>query len=318
MHLEPARMTELAIDRFGALELFCAAARASSFTAAATSLGATPSAVSKAVSRLERRLGVKLFERTTRAIRLTADGRAYFLACEQALDTVAQVESSFERSRPAPRGTLRISLPPSYGLKRVIPRIPAFVERHGGKLKVIVSLSNAVTDFVAEGVDMSIRLGAVTESSLVVRHLHDAPYVVVASPDYLGRKGVPRRPEDLALHQGIGLTMPDTNRSLRWEFRDGWQTREVRVASQLEFDHPLAALSAALHGGGLARLLDFTVEDELRTGRLVEVLAGYRPEAVPVSVVYPTRRHLSVNVRTFIDYLAGELGPITPGTSSST
>ncbi|WP_179402724.1 LysR family transcriptional regulator [Burkholderia guangdongensis] len=295
-------MNESGIASLSTVEMFCAAAKVQSFTAAAAALGTTPSAVSKAVQRLENRLGVKLFQRTTRAIRLTDDGLAYYRTCRAALDSIRDVEDALARQQ-MPRGELRISLPYSYGIKRVIPLIPRYVERHHGQVKVVVSLSNALTDFVRQGFDMAIRLGEIADSRLVARTLHQAQSRVVASPGYLKRHPAPAHPDALAEHDCIGLLMQDSGRVLPWTFSEGGQPRDVKIRPGITFDHPLGALAAALADAGCVQLLDFTVDDELRTGRLVEVLADFRPPPQPVSAVYPDNRHVPAKVRTFIDFL---------------
>ena len=289
--------------RLSTVELFCKAAETRSFTAAAETLGSTPSAVSKAVSRLENRLGVKLFQRTTRAIRLTEDGSAYYETCRQALSQIEEVEVALTRGQTNPRGTLRLSLPVTYGLKRVVPLIPRYVERYRGQVNVEVNLSNEIKDFIAEGFDLSVRLGKVSDSRLVARALHDANLCVVGAPDYVRRHGLPKTPDDLLKHRCVALTLPDTGRPIPWVFSDRGETWETKPPGSLSFDDPMAALTAALNGAGFVRLLDFTVENEVRAGRLVEVLADYRPPPQSVSAVYPYNRHLSAKVRTFVDFL---------------
>ncbi|MEW6643456.1 MAG: LysR family transcriptional regulator [Pseudomonadota bacterium] len=297
-------MTASGVSRLNTVELFCAAARARSFTAAATELGTTPSAISKAVQRLENRLGLKLFQRSTRAVRLTDEGQTYYATCRSALETIQDVEKTLMRHRSMPRGVLRLSLPYTYGVKRVLPLLPRYVERYLGQVKVEVSLSNAVIDFVAEEVDMSIRLGPVGGSGLVVRKLHDARACVVASPTYLRQHGIPHRPEDLRQHTCLGLRMPDTGRLMPWTFATGdGGVRTVALQPGLTFDHPLGVLTAALNDAGFARLLDFTVHDDLISGRLVEVLTDVRPPPLPVSAVYQSNRHVPAKVRTFLDFL---------------
>jgi DNA-binding transcriptional LysR family regulator len=296
-------MNDSGIDRLNAVELFCAAAKAQSFTAAASALGVTPSAISKAVQRLENRLGLKLFQRTTRAIRLTDDGLAYYKTCQTALQSIRDAEQTLTR-HGMPRGELRISLPYSYGIKRVIPLIPEYVERYLGQVKVAVSLGNTLTDFVKQDFDMAIRLGHVADSRLVARTLHQASFRVVAAPGYLRRHAVPARPEDLRGSDCLGLVMPDTGRVLPWTFSGSeGDTYEVAIRPSITFDHPLATLTGALNDAGFAQLLDFTVEDDLRSGRLVEVLADFRPPPQSVSIVYPGNRHTSAKVRTFVDFL---------------
>jgi DNA-binding transcriptional LysR family regulator len=290
-------------------ELFCKAAEKLNFTAAAQALGTTPSAISKAVRRLENRLGVELFKRTTRSIRLTDEGQAYFVACQQALAQIRQSEEMLRQSRQGSSGTLRISVPVSYGIKRLVALIPEYLQRYPGRVKVFISLSNSVTDFIGEEFDMAIRIGRVADSRLVARPLHQAHLCVVASPDYLRKYGWPRRPEDLAAHQSIDLVLPDSGKPLPWRFAEARRHIDIKPTARLELDHPIAVLTAACNGAGIARLLDFTVASELRTGELVEVLREFRLPAQPVSVAYPSGRHLPARMRTFLDYLlevAGE------------
>lgn len=296
-------MKNSGLDQLHAIELFCAAAKAQSFTAGATALGVTPSAISKAVQRLENRLGLKLFQRTTRAIRLTEDGLAYYKTCQAALESIQQAERVLTR-HGMPRGELRISLPYSYGIKRVIPLIPKYVKRYLGQVNVVVSLSNALADFVTQNFDLAIRLGHVADSRLVARTLHEARYRVVASPAYLRGRDVPMRPEQLRDYDCLGLLMPDTGRVLPWTFSaNAGAAYEVPIRPKIAFDHPLATLAGVLNDGGFAQLLDFTVDDELRSGRLVEVLADCGPPPQAVSIVYPSNRHTSTKVRTFVDFL---------------
>lgn len=293
-------MSEPIAGNLSTVEMFCAAARANGFTTAATAMGTTPSAISKAVRRLEDRLGIKLFERTTRAIRLTEDGLAYFRTCSLALESIQEIERSLTGHK-LPRGELRVSVPHSYGIKRLIPLIPRYVERYHGQVRVAVSLSNSLADFVTEDFDMAIRIGEVTDSRVVSRPLHEAALRVVASPTYLRRRGIPANPEDLRDHECLGLVLPDSGRVMPWSFAP--EAGEFRIRPRMRFDHPLGTLTAALSDAGLAQLLDFTVEEELRSGRLVEVLAGFRPASQPVSAVWPSNRHLSAKVRTFLDFL---------------
>jgi DNA-binding transcriptional LysR family regulator len=296
-------MNDSGVSNLNTVELFCAAAKAHSFTAAATTLGTTPSAISKAVQRLENRLGIKLFQRTTRAVRLTDEGHAYFQTCHQALESIQEVEKALTGHR-MPRGVLRLSLPYSYGIKRVIPLIPRYVERYMGQVKIVAHLSNSVTDFVTQDFDMAIRLGHVQDSRLVARTLEQTQFRVVVSPAYVRRHGMPSRPEELPQHSCLGLLMPNSGRVMPWTFATGnGATSDVVVNPSMIFDHPLGILAAALNDAGFARLLDFTVDDEIRSGRLVEVLSGFRPPAQPVSAVYPSNRQVSARVRTFLDFL---------------
>ena len=290
-------------SRLDAVEMFCVAAKAQSFTAAAITLGTTPSAVSKAVQRLENRLGLKLFARTTRAMRLTDEGQLYYDTCRQALDRINETETALTREL-APRGVLRVSLPYSYGIKRLIPLLPQYMARHGGQVSVEVSLSNATVDFVRQEFDMAVRIGTVADSRLVARPLHQTRPVVVATPAYLEQNGCPRQPADLARHRCIGMLLPDTGRCMPWVFgAGGGAISEITIDPALACDHPLGVLAAVTHGAGIAQLLDFTVQEDLESGRLVEVLDAHAAPAQVVSAVYPGQRYLPARVRTFIDFL---------------
>ena len=301
------------MDRLDTLELFCEAAKACSFTAAATSLGTTPSAISKAVRRLEAQLGIRLFERSTRAIRLTDEGAAYHEVCRSSLANIRSAEIALSNSRASPRGLLRVSLPNSYGIKRVIPLLPRFVERHAGQVRVVVSLSNANVDFVKQEFDMAVRLGHVADSRLVARPLHQARFRIVASPHYLRRHGVPARPEDLGRHCCLGLTLPDSGRTMPWVFETEGGSLEVDINHRMRFDHPLGVLAAALHDAGIARLLDFTVDDDIRNGRLTEVLADFPAPTLQVFAVYPLGKQVAARVRAFLDFLIEHgAGPMNP------
>jgi DNA-binding transcriptional LysR family regulator len=296
-----------------AIELFCKAAEASSFSAAATATEMTPSAVSKAVRRLEDHLGVRLFERTTRAVRLTPEGVSFHSSCRESLDRIQIAEAELTQSRERPSGTLTISMPPSFGVVDFIPRLHKYLERYRHDVKVRVRLTNSITTFVSDEVDVAIRLGKIADSRLVALRLFESRAKVIASPAYLARHGFPRRPEDLWNHDCIELLLPETRRPVPWEFKHGRNKLRIPVKAALSLDHPLAVVSAAATGCGLARLLDFSVDGELAAGRLVEVLEAFRPPPTPVSIVYPSKRHISANVRTFVDFALASYSRATLG-----
>ena len=208
--------------------------------------------------------------------------------------------------RNRPHGTLRVSMPPSYGVVDLMPRLPRYLDRYQREVKIVASLTNSVAAFVTEGFDVAVRIGKVADSRLVARKLRDAQVKVVASPAYLNRRGIPQDPDDLREHHCIDLLLPDTNKPVPWEFMRGKRISEVAVNASITVDLPLAAVSTAVAGGGVARLLDFSVADEIAAGRLVEVLGAFRPPPTPISIVYPASRHLPVNVRTFVDFLVGD------------
>lgn len=299
-------MPDLVGSRLTTIELFCRAAESLSFTAAAEIAGTTPSAVSKAVRRLEDQLRVKLFDRTTRAMRLTLEGADYHATCREAIDRIHEAERRLAQRRNRPQGTLRVSMPPSYGVVDLVPRLPRYIAKYRHEVRVIATLTNSIAEFVTEGCDVAVRLGQINDSRIVARRLRDAQVKVVASPRYLNRAGIPREPEDLRTHHCIDFILPDINKAMPWDFRRAHRQVKVPIVPSITVDNPLAAVAAAVADGGLTRLLDFTVAAEVAAGRLVEVLTPFRPPPVPISAVYLSNRHVSANVRSFVDFLVEE------------
>ncbi|NQD94379.1 LysR family transcriptional regulator, partial [Pseudomonas sp. CrR25] len=212
--------------QLGSIELFCLAAEEGSFTAAALSAGVTPAAVSRSISRLEERLGTRLFARTTRSIRLTESGRAYFQQCRQALTQLVEAEREVMGKQLEPTGELRISIPTTYGHYRILPLLSRFRERHP-KVKIDIHLSNRNIDFVGEGYDLAIRVRAQPDSTLIARHLEDARLVVVATPEYLTRVGTPTCLENLGDHDCIQFELPSSGRRIPWLFTENGKEREI-------------------------------------------------------------------------------------------
>lgn len=294
--------------QLGSIELFCRAAEAGSFTAAAEAAGVTPAAVSRSVARLEARLGVRLFVRTTRQIRLTDDGRAYFERCRPALAEIEDAERAVAGSRSAPAGLLRISVPTTYGHYRVLPRLPEFLRRYP-ELRVEVNVANRQIDFVEEGYDLAIRLGEPPDSGLVARRLEDAALGVFAAPAYLARRGTPASLEALRGHDCIQFILPRTGRPMPWVFRDGGADVDFPFASRVQVsDDVLGCVTLARAGAGLFQIYRFIVEDELRRGELVEVLQPYAGRSRPFCLLYPRNRHLSQRVRAFVDFMLAGAG----------
>ncbi|WP_457320193.1 LysR substrate-binding domain-containing protein [Roseateles sp. P5_E11] len=287
----------------GSLELFCAAAELGGFTAAATAAGVTPAAVSRTVARLEERLGVRLFVRTTRQIRLTDAGQAYYEQCRQVLNQLMEAEREVSGRQAAPSGLLRISVPTTYGHHRLLPRLPAFRERYP-EIRVDVHVSNRNIDFAAEGYDLAVRVRAPADSTLIARHLEDAELLLVAAPDYLRRRGEPQSLDELAQHDCIQFELPSSGRTIPWLFREGAHDVERQTAGGTSCsDDVLAGVTLARHGAGIFQAYRFTVEEELRQGRLVELLKPFGGRSRPFNLLYPHQRHVPLRVRCFVDFL---------------
>ena len=288
----------------GSIELFCLAADLESFTAAANQAGLTPAAVSRAIGRLEERLNVRLFVRSTRKIRLTDGGRAYLAQCKQALNQLVEAERELTGQQAEAAGVLRISAPTTFGHFMLLPMLPAFRERCP-KVQVEVQVSNRNVDFTADGFDLAIRARTPPDSGLVARKLMDVPLVVAAAPGYLRRAGTPQSLDDLAQHECIQFILPRTGQPVPWEFRlDGQDVDLVTRGSYTLAEDVLATATLARSGAGLVQAHRFIIEEDLRRGTLVEVLQPYAGRTRPFSIVYPATRHMPLRVRLFIDFLA--------------
>jgi len=289
--------------QLGSIELFVLAGEQGSFTAAAAMAGVTPAAVSRSISRLEERLGVRLFVRTTRQIRLTDGGRAYFEQCRQALSQLVDAEREVTGQQAAPAGKLRISAPTPYAHFRLLEQLAAFRLQYP-EVQVEVHVSNRNIDFAEEGYDLAIRGRAPQDSTLIARKLEDSALVLVASPAYLKRRGKPKSLEALAGHDCIQFVLPSTGRLIPWQFmRDGAELELAGSDAVLCAEDFLGMNTLALHGGGITQTYRFTVERELASGELVELLPQHGGSTRPFYLIYPHARHLSLRVRSFVDFL---------------
>jgi DNA-binding transcriptional LysR family regulator len=289
--------------QLGSIELFCLAAELSSFTAAANAAGVTPAAISRSIARLEERLGVRLFVRTTRQIRLTEGGQRYYEQCRSALQQLIEAERTVTGGQAAPAGPLRISVPTPYGHYRLLPLLPQFRQLYPD-VTVEVHISNRNIDFGGESYDMAIRGRDPADSSLVARKLEDAELVLVASPAYLKRAGRPASLADLQQHECMQFDLPSTGRKIPWLFHvNGKQVDVATTGGYTCAEDVLGIVTLARAGAGLAQTYRFIVERDLAEGALVELLPGHGGTSRPFFLLYPHARHLSLRVRTFVDFL---------------
>jgi DNA-binding transcriptional LysR family regulator len=289
----------------GSIELFCLAAELSSFTAAATAAGVTPAAVSRSVLRLEERLGARLFIRTTRQIRLTDGGRAYFEQCRQALSQLSEAERQITGAQIQPSGPLRISAPTPYAHYRLLPLLGEF-RRQYPQVRIDIHVSNRNIDFADEGYDLAIRGRAPADSNLIARKLEDAQLVLVAAPAYLKRAGTPESLDDLDRHECIQFDLPSTGKRIPWPFlRDGEVVDVVTQGGLSCSEDVLGIVTLARSGAGIAQTYRFIVEQDLASGALVELLPQHGGTSRPFFLLYPHARHVSLRVRTFVDFILG-------------
>jgi DNA-binding transcriptional LysR family regulator len=299
-------------DYLSDVEAFLAVVERGSFTAAAVALSTTPSVLSRAVARLETRLGNQLLRRTTRRLGLTEAGRAYFEQARVAFALLDEAQRDAQGAEGTLKGRVRISVPTTYGHYRLPPLLAAFTQRHPD-VRVELNITNRNVDFVAEGFDLAIRLGHLPDSGLVARKLEDAALCLVASPDYLRRAGAPASLGDLQRHACLPFVMPSTGRIAPWLFKDGeadieWLATPFVAVS----DDVLGVVSLARHGVGICQSYEFIVREWIQRGDLVEVLPRLRGRSRPFSVVYAPHRRQSVATRALIELLVGGLGKNPP------
>ena len=287
-------------DLLDGVAVFVGVINAGSFTAAAHALGHSTSYVSKAVTRLEKRLGSRLLNRTTRTISLTDAGRAYYERCSQIVIDAENAERSINQLQENPGGLLRINAPGSFGFKYLLDVLSQFMHRYP-EVKLEVEFNDRLIDVVAEGYDVVIRVGEIKDSNLVARKFTSSRGVVVASPEYLKRKGCPQRVEDLAQHDCIAYSLLPT--PTQWVFyRDGVRT-SVTVDPRALCNSGEIEVAMAVQGIGITRLPLFICEQEVASGDLQIILEDYDQLELDVYAVYPHRQYLTAKVRAFVDFV---------------
>ena len=290
-------------DYLGDVEAFMAVVEHGSFTAGAVALSTTPSVLSRAVARLEARLGRQLLQRTTRRLGLTETGRLYLEQARSAFSQLDEAERDAQGQEGDLAGRVRMSVPTTYGHYRLPPLLARFTQLYP-RVHVELNITNRNVDLVAEGFDIAIRLGHLPDSGLVARKLEDAALLLVASPEYIQRMGTPQSLDDLRQHMCLPFVMPRTGRLAPWVFRDGQRDVDWLPASFLEIsDDVLGVVSLAEQGIGICQSYEFIVRDRMEHGRLVEVLPQLRGRSRPFSVVYAPHRRQSAAARAMIDLL---------------
>jgi LysR family transcriptional regulator, regulator for bpeEF and oprC len=291
------------VDRFNALQLFTRIVELGSFSRAAAALDIPRATATHAIKELEARLGTRLLERTTRQVRPTLDGQAYYERCVHVLSELDDAESSLRHVASNPRGVLRVDMHGTHATRIVLPRIDEFRARYPG-IDLVVSSGDRLVDLVREGVDCVIRAGAPRDSSLVARRLALMPQVICASPEYLASAGTPRHPEELLAHQVVKFFSSSGSVDSTLELTVAGEVRAFSLAGWMSVSDAENYVVCAQRGCGLIQLPRFHIEDDLREGRLVEVLSDYRSPDFPLAALYPYHRQLSPRVRVFIDWIS--------------
>ncbi len=300
---------------FKQISAFVLVAAKGSLSAAALAENVTPAVIGRRLDALEARLGVRLMLRTTRRLQLTHEGQAFLDDCQRILNELANAEATVSQGGARARGHLKISAPAGFGRRHVAPLVAGFMDANP-EITVNLDLSDRLVDLVNEGVDCAVRIGELSDSSLVSLRLAENRRLVVASPEYLARHGTPRTPDDLAMHDCLAL-----EQQRGWTFCAGRESRRgrsalvgkqtgkpteivtLKVGGRLQCNDGAVLHEWALAGRGLAWRSQWEVGDDLRAGRLVSVLDDYAAPPVGIHALFPQRRHLPLRVRLFVDFL---------------
>jgi len=293
------------MDRLSAMRTFRTVVETGGFSAAARRLGLSKAAVSKQVAELESHFGTALLQRTTRRLNATDAGRRYFENCVRLLDEISEVEAEVRNSQVEPSGRLRVSAPINFGNAVLGPVICAIAQRYP-KLEIQVELNDRFVDLIEEGFDVALRIRTnLPDSSLIARRVCKITRSVCAAPPYLKRMGTPRTPEDLKNHACLIYTLSTS--PFDWKFQAGNKTVTVRVKGGIQSNNGQFLMSFLKAGMGIAFLPDFTVGEDIRSGKLKRILENYPAEPHDLYLVYPANRHQSPKLRAFIDMAAQHL-----------
>lgn len=291
------------MDRFASMALFLAVVEAGSFSAAGRRVGASLPAVSRRIGDLERRLGAQLFIRTNRRVEPTEAGRAFAMAARRLLDELEAAEQSAAGEFQSVRGELSLTAPTAFGEMHLAPVAAEFLAAHPG-VDLRLTLTDTMVDLVEARAHLALRIGALGDSGLVARRVGVTRSITCASPAYLGRRGLPERPEDLTAHDGIvfkGFS------AFQWRYLRGASTVVAEPRARVAVNSAAAAIEAGIAGVGVVRALDYQVAGALRRGDLIAVLEAHEVAPLPINLVYPPQARLPLKVRSFLDWAAPRL-----------
>ena len=292
------------MDRLHELEVFVAVADAGSFAKAGTRLRLSPPAVTRAISALEDRLGARVFNRTTRSLTITDVGQRFLESARRILSDLDCAEHEAVGETAVPHGHLTLTASVTFGRTALAPVVCAFLSQHS-RVTVSVLLLDRIANLVEEAIDLAVRIGPLPDSNLVAKKIGTVRRILVASPDYLARRGVPQTPADLRHHSMLAFTGLMPNRE--WRFLDGKKGNSVSFVPRLEINDAAASIAAAEMGDGITVALSYMVAEQIRDGRLASILDNFTPPPVPVHLVYPQSRLVSSKLRAFIDFASPRL-----------
>jgi DNA-binding transcriptional LysR family regulator len=294
------------MDRFTAMNIFVRVAEEQGFAAAARNLNISPAAVTRTVAQLEEIIGARLLVRTTRSVTLTDAGVRYLADCKRLLADLKEVEAAAGGAYAKPSGMLTITAPVQFGQLHVAPIVGKYLDEYPD-MRARLLLFDRIVNIVEEGIDLAVRIGDLTDSSLSAVRVGQVGQTVCASPVYFDRFGTPQTPADLASHRIIATTGSSARLDWRFKSPDGGRKINLSPDARWETNSIEAARNAALDGWGIVRMLSYQAAPYLADGRLVAVLGDYDPDPVPIHLVHPEGRNAPAKVRAFIDLAAGTL-----------
>ena len=290
------------MDTIDLYRVFLRVAENGSFIRAAESLNRPGSTVSAAVRELELRLNARLFHRTTRSVSLTLDGNIFYARCQEMVKRIEETENLFRQASDVVAGKIRADVPGRVGSHIILPALPEFFKRHPA-IQIDLGVTDRNVNLAEGGIDCAVRVGILDNSGMVSKCIGYLNIISVASDDYVAAFGQPLSPAELSQHIAVGFASPTSGKRERWEWMHGGEVKSTDVKSHLTVNSAEAYISACKAGTGIIQIPEYDVLDLLVSGKLLEIMQKFRPHPLPLSILYPHRRHLSSAVRVFADWL---------------
>ncbi|SEH54170.1 transcriptional regulator, LysR family [Rhizobium tibeticum] len=289
------------------VSVLAAVIESGSFARAAEAMGLSPSGVSRAIARLEGRIGLRLLDRTTRTMRLTDDGARFYEQVAPLLSGIEEAAQTAAGARQAMRGRLRVNVDPYFSRLVLGPQLGTFLDRYPD-IEIEIITRNEIGDLVADGIDVAVRFGEPAQRSLISRLLMQTRVITIAAPAYIERYGRPQRPRDLSEHTCIQFQDPSTGRPFGWELRRGDEAVSIETRSRILVNDAGTTLATCLAGIGIAQVFSLGMTRYLNNGQLVNLFPDWSDETFPLYAFYPSRRHVPAKVRAFIDFCIEIIG----------
>lgn len=294
------------MDRIDLFRIYARVVECESFTQAAKALGLPRSSVSAAVATLEQRIGTRLLHRTTRRVSATQDGTAFYEHCARLVADVEETEALFRHSAASPAGRLRVDVPGRIGRLIIAPALPDFLARYP-EIDIDLSVTDRASNLIEDGIDCVLRVGPLSDSGLIARSVGELPLINVATPSYLATHGTPEHPGELDGHKAVNYASPSTGRIELWEWLEDGALHSHALPGRVTVNSAEAYIACCLAGLGLIQIPAYDVAEHLAAGELVEVMPRHRAAPMPMTLLYPHRRHLSRRLQVFADWLVALL-----------